>query len=1049
VSFPPTVSLRNALGAATIAALILPAVTCADEREVDFVQFEGLLREYCLDWHNASEQEGDVDFQTGFSRHKMMSQPVLLDNMEWAIAEEEMPPLTADKQPTREERAMMLAWVEQAIYELRNSRPNDPGRVVMPRLNHHQYQRVVDDLSGANIDTSSVFPMSGAGASGFPNDGESMTATPMEVEKFITSAKYVLSYARITPTAGLNWADRASVTLTMNDQAMRDDIVLAWGNKMQGEYMKAFNRTDEDRVPELIEAAWILEHKDKFSRPDITAAEIGERYDPPLPGPIIENWRELLTTDKDVGDYLGRLAEAWRRMTPGSGATYHQVRDYAERMAELFEFLKLEGWSVRWQRDHDLEVTHPRIVRKAGKQIYGDDNFHRTIENQTTDGQIHVFAEPRHESIPDQNQGAFWILISPAGDGAQNDVVLIDEAYAGTEDKMVPVEGSPFSIVKGQGRMEDGALMVQAPAIVRFEAPENAKLAMARIRLHPNRGQEGSIQVKVAPVGQAPDDLDRLPGRLVVTAKDSESGMRMRRSSEFVRNALGDRQWNIGKWKAPPKPSGEVPEKLWPATMANNLPTPVEAPRMLGPKEVISMMSPEEQRTMEKLAIRLADTYRDFPDSELQRRGREIIGQFARRAWRGNVHPADTQPLYRMLDQRLANGESFDSAVKMPLVAIMAHPNFMFQIQQTERAEQSYALSDHELASRLSFALWGSIPDEELLALADRGELSEPATLQAQAVRMLNDDKGKRLAEDFAGYWLGYQGFDEYAGVDKEKFEEFDKELRRAMYDEVVHFSDALFRQGRPVTDALDADYTFVNETLAQHYGIDGVKGGHMREVQLPADSPRGGVATMAAVLTKTSKPLRTSQVLRGAWILEEVLGEHIPAPPDNVPLLSDDPVDDKGRTLLEQLKAHRDNDACRSCHARMDPIGVAMENFDPIGRWRAELQPGVELITAAPLPEGQMLDGVPGLKAFLKSNQEKFVEHLCHRFLAYMLGRRVLPTDGPLLEEMHAALAHNQYRFDEMLKVVVGSEQFRMRRDELREDLAMNESFQPAWMRE
>ena len=323
---------------------------------------------------------------------------------------------------------------------------------------------------------------------------------------------------------------------------------------------------------------------------------------------------------------------------------------------------------------------------------------------------------------------------------------------------------------------------------------------------------------------------------------------------------------------------------------------------MLGPKDVISLMPESKQREMEAIAVRIADHFKDFTDAELKTRARAIITDFATQAWRGQLSREDQKGLFALFDHELDSGKSFDAAVKLPLVAVLSHPQFIYRLQASDHTEASYQLSNSELASKLSFALWGSIP-MSLIAAANQDALDDPSVLQEQAVRMLKDGKGRRLAEDFAGYWLGYEGFDQHSGVDKETFKAFDGQLRDAMYREVVEFLDHLFREGSPLTDALDADYAFVNEKLAKHYDIDGVRGGHFRKVALPAERSRGGVATMGAFLTKNSKPLRTSQVLRGAWILESVLGEHIPAPPDNIPLLSDAPQDEHGRTLLEQLR--------------------------------------------------------------------------------------------------------------------------------------------------
>ena len=343
--------------------------------------------------------------------------------------------------------------------------------------------------------------------------------------------------------------------------------------------------------------------------------------------------------------------------------------------------------------------------------------------------------------------------------------------------------------------------------------------------------------------------------------------------------------------------------------------------------------------------------------------------------------------LFRHADAR---GDGFEDAVRLALKAALVSPNFLYLVERDRSdADGPYRVSDHELACRLSYFLWSSMPDAELSDLADAGRLHEPEVLEGQVRRMLADPKSRALAEDFAGQWLRVGNLAELAEPDKRLFPEFTPELRDAMAEEAVAFFHAIFREDRPVLDLLDSDYTFLNERLAKHYGIDGVTGPEFRRVALK-DRNRGGVLGMAAVLTLTSYPRRTSPVLRGKWVLEELLGTPPPPPPPMVKALpADDRVRD-GMTFRQRLEQHRKDANCASCHARLDPLGFGLENFDVLGRWRDEIK-GEPVDASGELTTGEKFAGPAALKTILvESKRELFVRNLVERMLSYALRRGV-----------------------------------------------------------
>ena len=979
-----------------------------------------VLQQNCYRCHDSRAKKGGVDLSILRTAEQFRGDAFMLEHVRGVLADHVMPPESAPAMPDPD-RKRVIDWIDQTVRDMQAENPNDPGRVVMARLNHHQYRHVINDLTGVPIDTSLVFPMTGGGPSGFPNDGEAHTATVQEVEKFFLAAKFVVSHARVTPGAGITWTRRAAEKRGLSRDDMIEEIVFEWGNRLQGAYERAFELASPERAGGYLMAAWEYEHRAALGRPDVTIAEVTRRQPGPLAAPVVGKWHALLTKGDEatVGRYLAWVAQQWRALPAPPAADPQAVRDTCEQLGRSLSLLASQGGNGAWAAYQPFE-TYTSLSRRDRGQ------FDSTV---TREGRYAFGVDTT--KLPEKSDQRFVLVVSPAGDASDNDVVWVDKPQAGPDaGSLKALDGGVFRRLSGEVRTVDGKLLVRAPAAVEVAAPAGAAVVAFDVQVHPQLGKDGVVQLGVYPPDAVPDDLSVLPGRRLVYLPGAKAAKPLEQEAKRLNESLNDRQWNIGRWRAPQEVAEDPPELLRPEPMGR-LRSPLDKLRMLDADEVMAMLDDAARLEMEGMERRLADAYRQFTPAEQEQAARRIIAEFARKAWRGRVEEPDLQPLYAMFGRALADGDSFDAAVKLPMTAILAHPRFMYLYQRTSDVADRHPLSGVELACRLSFTIWNSMPDAELMELAERGALSDPAVVRDQARRMLADEKGRRLAEDFAGYWLGFVGFDEYASVDMERFEQFTPELRAQMYEEVLRFMDGVIRGGRPVTDVIDADYAWLNEPLAAHYGVPGVRGAAFRRVPLPADSPRGGLVTTAAILTKTSKPLRTSPVVRGDWVLEELLGERIPPPPDDVPLLSDDSVDDQGRTLLEQLQVHRDNPSCRSCHEKMDPVGVALENFDPIGRWRTSLREGVPVVNAAPLPDGTVLDGVAGLKRYLKLREADFVDNLCRKFLAYALGRTLQPTDHDLLEAMRTALQTHDNRFDAMLLTVVESPQFRMRRDE------------------
>ncbi len=408
---------------------------------------------------------------------------------------------------------------------------------------------------------------------------------------------------------------------------------------------------------------------------------------------------------------------------------------------------------------------------------------------------------------------------------------------------------------------------------------------------------------------------------------------------------------------------------------------------------------------------------------------RRILSALQRSAYRRPIVDADLQTLLPFYTAGRREG-SFDLGIERAIQRLLVSPQFLFRIEHDPAGAAPgtpHPVSDLELASRLSFFLWSSIPDDELLDLAVQGKLRQPGTLERQVSRMMADPRSASLVTNFAEQWLYLRDLDAKK-PNELLFPDFDESLRSAFRQETDLFLDAVLRGGRSVLELLSADYTFVNERLAKHYGIPNVHGTEFRRVTFPAGIPRGGLLGQGSLLTITSYANRTSPVSRGKWVLENLLSAAPPPPPPNVPALKTEGSDPgKTLTMRDAMIQHRANPACAGCHSRMDPIGFAMENFDPVGRWR-DRDNGSVIDASGVFPDGEKFDGMAGLKSALLSHPDEFVSTVASKLLMYGLGRNVQYYDEPVVRAIVRDSARDHYSFMSLVLGVARSAPFQMR---------------------
>jgi hypothetical protein len=407
---------------------------------------------------------------------------------------------------------------------------------------------------------------------------------------------------------------------------------------------------------------------------------------------------------------------------------------------------------------------------------------------------------------------------------------------------------------------------------------------------------------------------------------------------------------------------------------------------------------------------------------------RTILSALARRAYRRPATEKEIQTLVGFYDQDRGKG-SFESGIQAALERLLMSFNFLFRIEEVPAALAPgtvYQVSDLDLASRLSFFLWSSIPDDELLDVAVRGELTDPDVLERQVRRMLADPRSRTLVDNFASQWLTVRKAHTWQ-PDPAGFPFFEENLRQALIEETELFMDSQLRADRSVVDMLSADYSFINERLARHYGIPGVYGERFRRVTFD-DGIRGGLLGQGSVLMVTAYPDRTTPVVRGLWLLDNMLGMEPPPPPPNVPDLKSSGEERGVLSIRDQMARHRQNPACAICHVRMDPLGFALENFDAVGRWRTEAD-GIPIDASAVFVDGTAIEGVGGVREFLLDHRQDFIKSLTSRLLTYALGRRVDYTDNPSIRKVLRESADTDYRWSSIILGIVRSTPFQMRR--------------------
>ncbi|TWT72886.1 DUF1592 domain-containing protein [Allorhodopirellula solitaria] len=949
----------------------------------------------CLECHNEDVTEGGLDLDSD------SDVPAVVKNFRrWAsvldrLEAGEMPPEDADHQPTESERAAVIAWIEQVKVAEAKRTQGDPGVVLPHRLSSNEYNYTIRDLIGEDIQPAASFPVDPANEAGFDNSGESLAMSPALLKKYLAAARMVSEHLALTPS-GFEFAPHPVMTFTDRDKFCVNRII-------------DFYRRQRTDYADYFTVLWRYQHRESLGRAGATLAQlaseegISERYCQTL-------W-EVLSDDTEHTDdreTVGPIAALRILLSELPDAATPQNRAAAEagcqRMAAFVAGLRES------LVPHVPNLTSPQMNNGSQSLVLWKNrqfvaNRRRYVEDDLPQDDFGLEAGSRAaqfmEVTENTDTAAYRESLTEFCD------IFPDQFYV-SERARVYLDQKKEKKLKG--RYLSAGFHSQM-GYFRDDAPLYDLMLDKAAREELDR-----LWLELDFVTSAP--MRQYSGFIWFDRTDS----RFMRDRVFDRYRAEDKDCTSAE-----KVAGLADAYCEKAERVGASDQALRAIRFY-----FQDMS-KTFRRLEKITI------------ESQPRHFDALVDFAARAYRRPLTDAEKDSIRSFYESmRQDEGLSHEEAIRDGVVAVLMSPHFCYRVDvaaslndvststtnATSTSPAIQPLSDYSLASRLSYFLWSSMPDEELLQLAADNRLHEPAVMVAQSRRLLADERADGFVTEFAGNWLDFRRFTEHNGVDRERFPVFTDELRQAMADEPIRFCRDLIERDGSVLDFLYADHTFVNPVLGQHYGVESDRLGDTNDQWVrwdhAAQHGRGGLLPMAVFLTHNSSGLRTSPVQRGNWLIKRMLGEKVPAPPATVPDLPSDESKLGDFTLRETLARHRQDVACAGCHNRIDSMGLVFEGYGPIGELRDADLGGRAIDDSAVFPDDSEGHGLAGVLDYIRSSrQDDFVDNLCRKLLAFGLGRTLQLSDESVISDMKQNLADNDYRFSSMIDVIVASPAF------------------------
>ncbi len=988
-----SVMLRNTL--LVFGVLAVPLLRGADTFEQTVRPF---LASYCVGCHGGAAAAAQLDL-----RAYSTTAAVIEDFARWnlvleKLAAKEMPPKGA-KQPPEAARQAVVSWIQAIRADEARKNAGDPGIVLARRLSNAEYNYTIRDLTGVDLRPTREFPVDPANTAGFDNSGETLSMSPALMNKYLQAARDVANHMVLTPD-GLLFAPYPMLVETDREKFAIQRIV------------DFYDRQPTDYA-DYFQAAWRFKHRAALGKPTASLAGIAAETNV-SPKYLVMVWgllEEPADAAKNEVGPVAKLQGMWRALpTPAGGIQPDLVR---AKCVEMRDFV------VRIRNHTARQFAAPVVTGLA------------PTSQPLMNWKLREFAAHRREfdrkalrmqSDPPE-------VVPEAGkhpglgrEAAARAAILAAQARAGDLDLVIPDGQRPryeASFARFSSVFPDAFYVRERGRFYPDDSEDKGRLLSAGFHNVMGYFRDDTPLQELILDTQGKKELDRLWTEFEFMADYTQ-----RTWVQYFFNQSGEVQGK-GRESGTARPSEKevsatpVIFELRAAYLAKAEPS----------KNPVAMQAIREHFQRVNDTIRSIERIRvDAEPHHL-----DALVRFTERAYRRPLSPAERDNVLAFYSSlREKSGLTHEDAIRDSVVRVLMSPKFCYRIDlggipPDKSGATVRPLSANALAGRLSYFLWSSMPDEELLAHAASGDLRNPEVLVAQARRMLKDKRARGLAVEFGGNWLDFRRFEEHNAVDRDRFPTFTNDLRQAMFEEPLRFLEDVIRNDHSVLDMLYGDHTFVNPVLARHYGMPDVKGSADEWVRVDSagEYGRGGLLPMAVFLTQNAPGLRTSPVKRGYWVVRRVLGETIPPPPATVPELPHDEAK-LDMPLRDVLARHRENAACAGCHARFDSVGLAFEGYGPIGEKRSKDLAGHPVNTQAVFPGGSEGEGFQGVQAYIREHRQKdFLDNICRKLLAYALNRSLMLSDEPTVERMTSALVTSGYRFTPLVETIVQSPQF------------------------
>lgn len=1077
-----------------VALSLLPLVVLrAQDPDTFQKQIQPFLQSYCFNCHNEKKASAELNLTKYKSAEQLADDFRQWEHVDTFVRSEEMPPDDA-KKPTAAERAAFLKSLHSLLQSEAKKLAGDPGVVLPRRLSNAEYNYTIRDLTGVDIRPADSFPIDPASGEGFSNTGEALLMSPGLFKKYYAAAQQVADHIDFTPT-GWSFAPYSAATYAvqkkLHEQALLDFYERHAVNYEA--YLTAlwtFRQRPAAQHRTSIEE-WADERKlsSKYLKSLVSLLE-GQPADAKhLVRDLRERWQAIPSKNgqQQIRAFAADLQRLSKQLCPpeteaivsnaGNAPIQHIERRQQTAAARDTFNAKLLSDSRRFRTEYRdvLKKDKVRVVLQAAavdsfepaflllNQVNfssADTNNYRPNDMQRNESLLEILKASSPEQFAklqvgkhplghdiDANTFAlaagstleFEISTDDLPDG--NTIYLYADAQL---DRQHSLAGAVRLFLQSQPAAENSPAPWSFPLVNPDSklAAELKESCTAVCEVLPNRfyyvdGTRGLSAGFHLIEGFFRDDqplckhvlsdvenreLDRLWTELNFGTQIAERELRgfvfFERSE---RNFMKHADFDSFKEEDPELATIDSVQRLEDAYFL---------------RSNLKNLS-EEERAKHPIHTFFADIRAGLRSRKTQLQQAKTgylqqVERFATAAYHRPLTSRETEQLrafFTKLSEQPEHG--IESAVRASITRILVSPHFCYRLDPPPAGRSVQPLSDLALASRLSYFLWSSLPDEELLQLARDGKLKSESTLREQTRRMLKSPKVSGFALEFFGPWLRYRDFLEQESVSRESFPNFDDALKQAMFEEPTRFTTRIIQNNQPITDLLHSDSTLVNKRLAQHYNLSfSGNSSEWQEVSGLHQQGRSGVFGMAVFLTKNSQPQRTSPVKRGFWVVHHLLGEHIPPPPPDVVALPAKETDTGGKTIRELLRLHTEDAKCARCHVRFDDVGLAMEGFDAIGRTRSKDLAGRAIDNLVPLPSGKEVRGVPEFAEYLAANRvDDFARTMNKKLLGYALGRSLQLSDQPLLDSMHENLQKNGHRFGTLIETVVASPQFRTQR--------------------